>query len=431
MPNNRQLTLIIWTGGLLAFALFSHDVRSSIRDLLRIALSPAIVTPLIGMAAWVTGLVLLSSNAGLWTGDLATDTVLWFITAGIVLFGSFTKASNTPQFFRRTALATLELTVAVEVFSELFVLNLVAELFLPVVLIPLTGMSVVAANQRGFEPVKRVTDVLLTLIGVGILVYVGVSLAHTWSAVDKDDILSEFALPVWLTVGLLPYVYFVGLYAAYDSAFRRIDRKSDSDRRARLKSKLILLINFHIRARDVGAFTGAWPVQLAAAGSLREARQVVREFRASQRSAADAAAESESRLVQYAGSDSVDDQGRRLDRREFRETTNALRWLATCQMGWYRRRGGRYRADLLQVLNDDFTRRGLPQPSGITLSISPRGDAWFAWRRTVTGWVFAIGAAGPPPDQWEYDGAEPPTGFPGQDPVWGTRPFSDNVNRNW
>ena len=100
-------------------------------------------------------------------------------------------------------------------------------------------------------------------------------------------------------------------------------------------------------------------------------------------------------------------------------------------MGWHRNRGGRYRDDLLKMIGDDFTRQGLPKESGIALRVSSDGQAWYAWRRTVTGWCFAIGAAGPPPEQWEYDGPEPPHGFPGRDRTWGERPFSDQVNRNW
>ena len=77
--------------------------------------------------------------------------------------------------------------------------------------------------------------------------------------------------------------------------------------------------------------------------------------------------------------------------------------------------GRRYRDDLLQILDDSLTRLGLPKESGVTLRVSEDGQSWYAWRRTVTGWCFAIGAAGVPPDQWEYDGAEPPKGYPGND----------------
>lgn len=136
------------------------------------------------------------------------------------------------------------------------------------------------------------------------------------------------------------------------------------------------------------------------------------------------------RLRRYAGSDETDREGRRLDRREFKETTDALRWVATCQMGWYRR-NDRYRPDLLDLLSDDFTRHGLPSESGITMRVAKKGQAWYAWRRTITGRCFAIGSSGPPPDQWELDGPEPPKGFPGQDITWGESAFANEVNRNW
>ena len=138
----------------------------------------------------------------------------------------------------------------------------------------------------------------------------------------------------------------------------------------------------------------------------------------------------EERLRRYSGSQELDDAGRRLDRREFAETIHALHWLATCQMGWHRN-GGRYRRDMLRVLGDDFTHHGLPRESGITLHVAQDGQSWYAWRRTVTGWCFAIGAAAPPPDQWKYDGPEPPKGYPGEDVSWGDGSFSDQVNRNW
>ena len=54
------------------------------------------------------------------------------------------------------------------------------------------------------------------------------------------------------------------------------------------------------------------------------------------------------RLERYAGSDELDREGRRLDRREFDETKRALHRVATGQMGWYRNRGGRYRSDMLE-----------------------------------------------------------------------------------
>jgi hypothetical protein len=96
-------------------------------------------------------------------------------------------------------------------------------------------------------------------------------------------------------------------------------------------------------------------------------------------------------------------------KREFEQTRQALQWLATCHMGWYQRDedGGFYRPELLDRLGNDFTRQGLPADHGIVIHVRRDGQAWYAYRQAITGWVFAIGASEAPPSQWLYDGAVP------------------------
>jgi hypothetical protein len=93
----------------------------------KLALSPALVVPFAAMAAWVSGLVYLAVGLGLWDTKLAADTALWFLFAGLVLFGKFDDARKEEHFFRRKALSVLRVGVVVEVYSEFFVLNLIAE----------------------------------------------------------------------------------------------------------------------------------------------------------------------------------------------------------------------------------------------------------------------------------------------------------------
>ena len=89
------------------------------------------------------------------------------------------------------------------------------------------------------------------------------------------------------------------------------------------------------------------------------------------------------RLEKFAGVSGTDADGRRLDQREFAETRKAS-W-DTC----------------------------ISMPRGLG-----NGQSWYAWRRTISGWHFGIGSAGPPPDQWLYDGPAASTGFPGSAPGW-------------
>ncbi len=252
-----------------------------------------------------------------------------------------------------------------------------------------------------------------------------------WSSVDKPTTALQFALPIWLTIGLLPYIYLLSLYSNYQKAFHAIDMHTD-DRRARRRAKLALVTRTHFRSRDSYAFGGQpWLGRIVSAPRLGDARRVVADFQKSRRDTERAAAKEQKRLRSYVGSDETDAEGRRLDRREFKETMTAIHWLAELMEGWYcneDRGGKRYQADLLEALGPSFFKSyGLPPDDpGITMRVAKKGKAWYAWRRTVTGWCFAIGAAGPPPDRWTYDGPEPPEGFPIRGQGWG-----EGADRNW
>jgi len=87
----------------------------------------------------------------------------------------------------------------------------------------------------------------------------------------------------------------------------------------------------------------------------------------------------------------VPDPRQRKDQREIKETREALRWIKTCHLGHYNNRG-KYRTDLMSgVLLDDFTCQGLPDEHGITMRVRKDEQAWYAWRRTLSGHVLGIG----------------------------------------
>lgn len=142
-----------------------------------------------------------------------------------------------------------------------------------------------------------------------------------------------------------------------------------------------------------------------------------------------ARAEAERRLAEqqaaHAGSEAVDESGRRIDDREFRETRNILTLLGTSAIG-HRRNKGHFRPDLINGVytTADFTSRGLPSDHGIHMLISDSDDiAWF-WRRTVTGWVlaYAVGDNQRGMVEWFYAGVDEPAGPPVAEPRW-SEPF--------
>lgn len=382
------------------------------------------------MGGWVALEVWVGILLSLWNLTLTTDTAFWFVFSGLVLFVNFEEACTKSDFFRTKALAAFAPAVLLEGFLDEFAFHLAAEIPLQALLLLFVMLATVASSMGDhYRSAAAFSNTIVALIIVGVIVASLVQLITGWSQVDKANLVRQAVLPGWLTIALLPTIYLIAVYAAYELAFMRMSLPR-SGPPASWSAKLALLTSLHLKAREIASFTGPWPRRLVDAGSFAEARSVVAEFRAAKAEERRKAAEATARLARYAGVDGVDADGRRLDRREFDETTKALRWLAVCMMGWYRH-DDRYVPDLLERTGDDFTSFGLPQPSGITMRVDKHGQAWYAWRRTATGWCFAIGAAGPPPDQWEYDGTEAPVGFPGKDPAWGSHAFSDEANHNW
>lgn len=430
MLNDREWAFIFWAVVIAGWVFSRRDLHPSIVQVLRAGAKLKILFPLACLMGWVALEVLMATQVKLWVPSLVTTTVIWFVTSGLALFFDFNDASKKTHFFRRKAVHVLVPGALLVSLVDAFVLPLPAEL----VLQPTVGFLVIVAIVAGREErtllVKKLASGLLGLIGLAILLHVAVDAVTGWEPLNKVELILQVALPVWLTLGLLPFIYAIALYSSYEMAFLRIDWKSEAGWRARLRNKIVLVTSFHFKVHELASFSGSWQLRLGKASSFREARNVVRDFRHEQREAARIDEEERERLIRFAGVDGTDEDGRRLDRREFEETADALRWLGTSLMGWFRQQD-RYRADLLAVLEDDFTRQGLAVPSGIAMRVAEDGQAWYAWRRTVTGWYFAMGAAGPPPEQWEYDGPEPPKGFPGQDPSWGSGPFSGQANRNW
>ena len=384
MPNNRQWAFLFWMLVVAAVVVCRKETRSSVGGALRLLVSPKLLTPILAFVGLVVALVAIAGRLGLWDLDLTADTVMWLLTAGAVLFGSLDKASAENHFVRRRAFETFRASAFVEVLAEVFVLKLFAEVVLLPVFAFLGGISVVADQKKEHRPVKKFVDFVIAAGGWALLLYVTVSLIDNWGALDKSHLLRQFAMPMWLTIGVLPYIYLLGVWAAYENAFIRVNWRSEAGWRGRTRAKLVLLRSFGLSARGVGSFGGPWQFKLAEAHSFRAGRQVIRDFRDAQAQEAREAADAADRLVRFAGVDGVDDEGRQLDRREFDETTSALLWLGTCHMGWYDRQD-RYKPDLFELLEVDFVRRGLPEEHGIEQRISKAGKKWFAWRRNVTG----------------------------------------------
>jgi hypothetical protein len=417
--SDRDLAFLIWFGAATVGMLVWPTGRAAVRSIL-----DSLRGPLLTIALLYTGYFALvvagAQSIGLWTNGLLKDTLAWYVLAGLALLYRFPSTYQDRNFYRRTLGRLISASVAVEFFLGLTSFSFGVELLLLPLIVVLGVLAAWADAKPEYRQVKSFLDNVLGLLGLVVIVGTAIKLINVWTA-DPAQLGLMILLPFWATFASLIFVSLLGLYANYQPKLREINRAAANDRRARWRAKLALMTAFWLRNYELGRFSPFDARELAETTSWGEARRLVAFQRAKIRSAQAEQELAAATLVRYAGVEGSDWRGQPLDQREFPETKEALERLARLEAFQYEQ-NGRYNADLPVGI---LVAERLPPEHGMVVKDNKKGTAWFAWRRTVTGWCLGIGAKGAPPDQWTYAGPEPPAGFPKRDTGWQRGEFDD------
>ena len=234
--NDREIAALIWLGIGLAVALRNSDLRASMWEIVKAAAHPKLLGPVLAFAGWIVVLVVVARTVGLWETDVLNDTVAWFVTVGLGLLFSLKKVTEN-GFWRKTVRRAVALIVFLEAFMNLSVLSLPAEMVLLPVITVLTLLAAFSEGKAEYGPARSLANRVLAVIGACGFVYVVVRVATDF---DAGHTVRALALPVWLTIGSLPFVYVFGLVAEYEQAFLRINLHTDDPvKRRRAKWALV------------------------------------------------------------------------------------------------------------------------------------------------------------------------------------------------
>src|SRR6266516_3030031 len=286
--NNREWASLVWLAVAVAAALWWKPTRPvvlGLGPLVRTAAISLIGVLVAGLWLWSAGIAFVFAQIHLWTPDLLKDTVIWAIGPAFVLVFRVPQVPKDPHFFRRAVLETVKLSVLVEFYVNLHVLSFVQELMLIPAVTFVALIAQGARTQPKYRQVRQVFDFLLVVMGVALLAYVTITLATNWRQEDPWRDTRQLALPIWLTVGAVPYIYIVCLCVNYEGAYKRIafrwnkDAPSSKDFAAVRRAMLALLIELNVRTHLVGSFYEPWVARLTETHNLSEARSVVRGFR--------------------------------------------------------------------------------------------------------------------------------------------------------
>lgn len=277
MFTTREQATFILLGALLLVVVSVPSLRPLLAGMGRQLCTPKLAAPILIYAAYLLALIWIAWRLGAWTFELLGATILWFLFTGFGFFMSSTDAASTPGFFRGRALEALRLGAFFEFFLALHTFAIPFEIILQVVLAFLVMLQAVAMRDTKTVKVGFAIGWILGGIGMALLVGTIIDLASHWQSLDPSALAHLWALPAWLALAVMPFIFTVALYSEYELAFHRLYLANGS-RHASMSVCLAVLVGLRLHLTKIPLFAGQWPHRVVEAGTFRTALAEVERF---------------------------------------------------------------------------------------------------------------------------------------------------------
>jgi hypothetical protein len=219
MFTTREVATAIWLVIICVLLLLKADVRASVTKVIRAFFAKPIVVSM-GLMFLYNVIVIAGLNFwGFWNISFLKDTVIWFLFAAIPLTLSFASSKEEVNVFRKILVENFKALIVVEYVVATYTFPLLVELMLFPVLLFIGLLDVVAKSDKKYVALARITSVTLPVLGLGILFFSIYGAAMDYQNLfSLGTVFSLFLTPM-LSLLFAPFVFFLVLYARYESLF--------------------------------------------------------------------------------------------------------------------------------------------------------------------------------------------------------------------
>lgn len=216
-------------------------MRNSLADVVKLLFCKYFLVIYLTLGVYLFGVFSLLKAIGLWTFVDIKDSIFWLFSVAFVLVFSLNKAKDS-KYFKEILIDTIKVIVILEFVINFYNFSLVTELIILPILIFVVMLQAVAGLDSKNAQVANLLTNLMTIFGLGLLIYSIYQMANGYSNFFKLGTLHSFILPIILTILFLPYLYCLSLYNIYESYFIRLDFMT-------IKKGKVKKVKKHIRRR--------------------------------------------------------------------------------------------------------------------------------------------------------------------------------------
>lgn len=256
----RQMAALIWTIVFIIAILFVQRVRASILGFWSSLFQKEILIPYLTITAFAFGILCIFYRIHAIHSTHIILLITWYGAFVVTTF--FTLHLTKPSAFVLAMIKSIfTMSVVVDFIVNLQSFSLVVEL----VMVPIVGIASVLIpytdNQPEYSSVNRVVTRFLALIGFAFVLYSIIATIHAWNSFTMKKALWDLALPLLLSVAMIPPFYLLKVYSAYNSLFARIRMFTPlkNQRRALMRAAILFC---HFRPVAIHTLELKWPRRL-------------------------------------------------------------------------------------------------------------------------------------------------------------------------
>ncbi|UOU97844.1 hypothetical protein MUU74_15275 [Chryseobacterium daecheongense] len=246
--STREISILIWT--IIVFSIFIFIARREFLNVLKAFFHYKIISSLIALLCYCLLAIYFLYKISFWDFALLKDTLIWFLTAGLVMFFNINKV-NTTNYFIGIFNDNLKIILFLEFIINFYTFEIITEL----ILVPIISLVTILFEysklsiQKNPNHIKanKLLQSILLIFGISILIYISYKTFVDYKNLLTEDNIKSFYLPIILTLITFPFYYFLALIIIYEEFFVRINCMfNDRDKVKEIKKNILINANINL-----------------------------------------------------------------------------------------------------------------------------------------------------------------------------------------
>ena len=219
--NNREIAIGIWVSLFFIWIITKKDFRDTLSKLMASFTKGVILIPILLMIINVMSVVWALEELGFWRMTQLKDTILWIIFSGLAMEFQLANQKEANSI-KRVLKNNIKLIIFFEFVVNVYSFPLVIEIILFPILVIVGCIPVMAKYDSKYSPAKTFAKWVLSLAGTVVIIYVVINIVSDYKNFISIYTLQDILLPVILTITLVPFVYMLMIYIAYENLSVRL-----------------------------------------------------------------------------------------------------------------------------------------------------------------------------------------------------------------